>query len=538
MRCTKCGTKSTTSRKFCAACGSPLSRRCPKCGAENAPSSAFCEDCGTALAGHAASASASSPQTASTAPNVRVTPEQPAGDPIDGERKTVTALFADIKGSTELQRDLDPEDARAIVDLLFFPTGGGKTEAYLGLVAFTLVLRRLRNPGISSAGVSVLMRYTLRLLTLEQLARAATMICALELEREKDVAKFGQWPFEIGLWVGMAATPNRMGRKEEPDQSTARARTLAFKNDDHRPSPIPLENCPWCGQKFTRNSFHLKPNSDQPRSDDRVRKPRLRVQGRSCAANRSNRRTDLPTAAMLHRRHCGQVCRGSPGLHIGALFGKVERFDREGFYGPCDPGDGAALEEPLLPPDLIIQDELHLIFGPLGTMAGLYETAVDALSTRDVSGKRVGPKIVASTATVRRADAQARALFARSGVEVFPPPGIDRRDSFFALTVPASTRNPRLYAGIAAQGRSLKVVLFRSYLALLAAAQRKYAAEGGDKNLKNPADPYMTLVGYFGSLRELGGRRRIIEDEVNSRLQSYGSRKRIGEAEGLSPTAK
>src|SRR6266446_1996664 len=115
MRCTKCGTKSTTSRKFCAACGSPLSRSCPKCGAENAPSSAFCEDCGTALAGRAASAAASSPQ-ASTAPNIRVTPEQSAGDPLDGERKTVTALFADIKGSMELMEDLDPEEARAIID--------------------------------------------------------------------------------------------------------------------------------------------------------------------------------------------------------------------------------------------------------------------------------------------------------------------------------------------------------------------------------------------------------------------------------------
>src|SRR5216683_3304852 len=109
MRCTKCGTESTTNRKFCAACGSPLSNRCPKCGAENAPSSAFCEDCGTALAGHAASA-------ASTAPQIRVTPESSSSEPLVGERKTVTALFADIKGSTELMEDLDPEEARAIID--------------------------------------------------------------------------------------------------------------------------------------------------------------------------------------------------------------------------------------------------------------------------------------------------------------------------------------------------------------------------------------------------------------------------------------
>jgi class 3 adenylate cyclase len=117
MRCTKCGTESTTSRKFCAACGSPLPRRCPACGVENAPSSAFCEDCGAALAANVASAATGSPQAASTTPQLRVTPEQPeALAPTDGERKTVTALFADIKGSTELMRDLDPEEARAIVD--------------------------------------------------------------------------------------------------------------------------------------------------------------------------------------------------------------------------------------------------------------------------------------------------------------------------------------------------------------------------------------------------------------------------------------
>src|SRR6266540_987246 len=109
---------------------------------------------------------------------------------------------------------IDPHhDDREIVDLLFFPTGGGKTEAYLGLAALTLVYRRLSRPGIASAGLSVLMRYTLRLLTLDQLARAAALICALELERESQPERLGEWPFEIGLWVGLAATPNRMGEK-------------------------------------------------------------------------------------------------------------------------------------------------------------------------------------------------------------------------------------------------------------------------------------------------------------------------------------
>ena len=131
-------------------------------------------------------------------------------------------------------------DDRGVADLIYFPTGGGKTEAYLGLAAFTLVLRRLRNPGPSSAGVTVLMRYTLRLLTLDQLGRAATLICALELERERDVARLGAWPFEIGLWVGSAATPNVMGSKHDKRKDTARARTIASASRPRRatsPSP-------------------------------------------------------------------------------------------------------------------------------------------------------------------------------------------------------------------------------------------------------------------------------------------------------------
>ncbi len=189
-------------------------------------------------------------------------------------------------------------DDRKIVDLLFFPTGGGKTEAYLGLAAFTLVLRRLRNPGLASAGVSVLMRYTLRLLTLDQLGRAATLICALELERLKPDAKLGDWPFEIGLWVGQAATPNRMGEKGNNDPNTARLRTRRFWDNDRNPSPIPLEECPWCGQKFGQNSFRLVPNNDRP-----VPEPGLRILGKSAPPDRRSGRADLPPVAVFHHCH-------------------------------------------------------------------------------------------------------------------------------------------------------------------------------------------------------------------------------------------
>ena len=142
---------------------------------------------------------------------------------------------------------------REVVDLLFFPTGGGKTEAYLGLAAFTLVYRRLKNPDYASPGLSVLMRYTLRLLTLDQLSREATLICALELERHKDPDTLGPWPFEIGLWVGRAATPNQMGSKGDNNPYSARSKTIAFQNDDRKPAPIPSKTARGAARSSSRS---------------------------------------------------------------------------------------------------------------------------------------------------------------------------------------------------------------------------------------------------------------------------------------------
>jgi hypothetical protein len=431
---------------------------------------------------------------------------------------------------------VDPVHAdRKVVDLLFFPTGGGKTEAYLGLSAFTLVLRRLRNPGVTGAGLGVLMRYTLRLLTLDQLGRAATLICALELLRQENADKLGDWPFEIGLWVGKAATPNWMGRKGDGNTETARAKTIAFKNDDRKPSPIPLEECPWCGTKFKANSFELLPGPEFPED------LRVNCVNRRCAFSRGQALPILGVDEPIYRRlPCFMIATvdkfaAMPWTgEVGGFFGRVERYDRNGFYGPCAPLKGQPLpDRRLLPPDLIIQDELHLISGPLGTLVGLYETAIDALCTVERDGHQFGPKIVASTATVRRAESQIRALFNRRTVDVFPPPGPDRRNSYFAEVHPSSRSNARSYVGIAAQGRSPKVVMLRTYLVLLATAQKAYAAWKKRGDPANPADPYMTLLGYFNSLRELGGARRIVEDEVTARLSSYADRKRVGEAEGL-----
>lgn len=429
---------------------------------------------------------------------------------------------------------------REAVDLLFFPTGGGKTEAYLGLAAFTLILRRLRHPGISSAGLTVLMRYTLRLLTLDQLGRAATLICALEMERRQHADKLGDWPFEIGLWVGNAATPNVMGKKNDGNSSSARARTIAYKNNSQKAPPLPLEECPWCGTKFNPNSFNLIPNQDNP-TDLRITCVNRGDPSKGILPCDFTRNNPLPILAVdepIYRRlPCFLIATvdkfaAMPWTGpVGAFFGRADRYDKNGFYGPCEPNVGLPVPSPLQPPDLIIQDELHLISGPMGTMVGLYESALDELCLRKVGDRNIRPKIIASTATVRRAERQIRALFCRRTVDIFPPPGPDRRDSFFAHTHTTEQSHARLYLGVAAQGRSLKVVLLRVYLALLGAAQKWYEANGGKKNKDNPADPYMTLLGYFNSLRELGGSRRIIEDEVSTQITNRSHRKREGEAD-------
>jgi hypothetical protein len=424
----------------------------------------------------------------------------------------------------------DPKHAdRETVDLLFFPTGGGKTEAYLGLAAFALVLRRLRKPSIESAGVTVLMRYTLRLLTLDQLGRATALICALELEREKAVDRLGEHPFEIGLWVGSAATPNKMGKRRPGAQApdgTALKRTLEFKRG-RGGSPIPLESCPWCRHRFTTDSFRLEPNINEPQDLF------VSCANPSCDFTGDRRLPIIAVDEPIYRRlPCFLISTVDKfaalpwTAEVGQLLGHVNRHSPTGGFSR-DPAGGSVK---ILPPELVIQDELHLISGPLGTVAGIYEGAIDVLASREVGGKTVRPKIVASTATVRRAKAQIRALFDRPDVVIFPPPGPDRRDSFFAKTTPESESPGREYVGIAAQGRSLKVVYLRALVALMGGAQALYAQGKADPD--NPVDPYMTLVGYFNSLRELGGSRRIAEDEVSLKLKNR-PRRRIEPAEAM-----
>jgi Helicase conserved C-terminal domain len=422
-----------------------------------------------------------------------------------------------------------------LVDLLFFPTGGGKTEAYLGLAAFTIAYRRMGGSGVLGAGVSVIMRYTLRLLTVDQLSRAAGVVCALELLRGdpsyrdgKGNRILGDWPIEIGLWVGSDASPNRLGGKGKTGDDTAIGRVRAYKSGKSKRAPAPIKACPWCGTPFTPQSFRCTPNEAPTNLEIRCTNVKCDFTGNRALPVLT---VDQPIYRRLPAFLIATIDKFASLPWVGesgAFFGHVDRFDPAvGFFGAAETG-GTPLDNghKLDPPDLIIQDELHLISGPLGTVAGLYETAIDALAQRRIGDNIARPKIVASTATVRRAEAQIQALFDRNRTAVFPPPGIDRGDSFFARTLTSAQSPARLYLGVAAQGRGPKLVFLRALVTLLAAAeserQREIAAGGSGET----ADPYMTALCYFNALRELGGARRIVEDEVRDRVSRYGTDRR------------
>ena len=426
---------------------------------------------------------------------------------------------------------------RKVADLIYFPTGGGKTEAYLGLIAFTLLLRRLRGKSRpdEGRGVAVILRYTLRLLTLDQLGRAATLICALEEMRRLEPQRLGNTRFTVGLWVGRGASANTL-----KDVHKALHDFTPGRHD----SPFPLTSCPWCGQHIKIHNIKLLDDKGKP-SKTRYKRAVVYCEGSVCLFTEGKRPgqglpvlfvdeqiyQELPEFIVATVDKYAMVpWRGQSGM----LFGRATHLDAQRAYGVMDsiPKGATPLPDGLLPPELVVQDELHLISGPLGTMVGLYEAAIDYLCERSLDGERsvdgqrsvdaqrYGPKVVCSTATVRRAREQIRALFGRE-TAIFPPRGIDEGDNFFSKVDDQSPG--RLYLGVGAPGRALRAVSVRTYATLLAAAQKHFDPKGPPEQ---PADPYMTLVGYFNSLRELGGMRRLVEDEVRNRVASFDLGKR------------
>ena len=423
-------------------------------------------------------------------------------------------------------------------DLLWFPTGGGKTEAYLGLAAYTMAVRRLqKNAGGRDGenGVAVLMRYPLRLLTLQQFQRAATLICACEQIRLGDTARWGETPFRLGLWVGRKTTPNRTAQSAEVVEALRSGRRPVFGVG----SPHQFAACPWCGAVIDPGQHIMVEHYPAGRARTLIYCGDAR--GQCEYSRRQSPDEGLPLLVVdeeIYRRppamliatvdKFAQMAWQGP---VQALFGQVTGWcPRHGFRSPDledtnshqaagrFPAIATRPHALLRPPDLIIQDELHLISGPLGSLVGIYEGAVDQLATWEVDGKKVRPKVIASTATVRRAAAQVSALFNRQ-VRVFPPPGLEAGANFFSRELPVSDVAPgRLYVGVCAPGRRLKPALIRVYVAALAAGQTLYEKYG------EAADPFLTAVGYFSSLRELGGMRRLVDDDVRSLLTQIGSR--------------
>lgn len=479
-------------------------------------------------------------------------------------------ILLNIPTVTQLDHDDRVDPVAAVADLLWFPTGGGKTEAYLGVAAYTIALRRLQGTlgdgdfeRVGDGGVTVIMRYTLRLLTLQQFQRATTLMCALELLRQqKNRSEGGRWgkePFRIGLWVGNKSTP---GRTEDANEWTKRQQgSKAWDAGAGSSSPLQLTNCPWCGERLTPNDLRIETfRSGRGRtllycSDKRGKcdftPKKSEEEGIPVLVVDEEIYRLLPTLLLATVDKFAQMpWRGE----AAALFGRVSgRCERHGFLTPeheasasgdracrgVHPKKGkfpatAKQEHPWLrPPDLVIQDELHLISGPLGTMVGLYETAVDELSTwkyqrRDGDVVEVRPKVIASTATTRRASKQVQQLFLRN-VDIFPPSGLDVEDNFFARQRPPSPETPgRRYLGVCAPGKSRPAALIRVYVAFLTAAQRLYE-ELGEEGKGGLVDPYMTLLGYFNSLRELGGMRRLVDDDVKTRA----FRVNLNEPDGL-----
>jgi hypothetical protein len=423
----------------------------------------------------------------------------------------------------------------AKAQLLFFPTGGGKTEAYLGLAAYTFAIRRRQGvvgtsdePLDGRAGVAVLMRYTLRLLTAQQFQRATALVCAAELARRADPATWGDEPFRIGLWVGTDVSPKRY---EEAETQLAKVN----EGRGYRLTVLQIQRCPWCGSTIGAR-------------DVRAVKAKRRVfvhcgddLGGCPFAEGGAAADGLPVLTVDEEIYrlapvfviatVDKFARLTREGEAASLFGYVaKRCARHGYVHPdyrhCDIKDGskhptkdglpAAAVHPvgrLRPPDLVIQDELHLITGALGTTVGLFEVAIDVTASwRDAEGRPVRPLLVASTATARNAPDQVRALYGRD-VTIFPPQVLDAGETFFAKEEPVSEQFPgRRYLGISTTGVRLTTAEIRVAEILMAAGQLLLDRSG------QAADPFLTLVGYFSATRELAGMARYLGDDIQTAL--------------------
>ncbi len=381
---------------------------------------------------------------------------------------------------------------REIVDLIWFPTGGGKTEAYLGLSAYTIFIRRMLNK--DDKGTAILMRYTLRLLTAQQYERASAMICACEVIRKEHEDLFGKARITIGLWVGASTTPNTM-------KDAVKAYEKLYKGGGS--NPFIILKCPWCGAQMGLVQ-RGKDLWDLP-GYRKVSGPHGR---KSFAFRCRNSRCDFSKVDLPLLVVDEAIYETPPTL----LLGTVDKFAMLPFRPQAQTLFGYDKKgNKISSPDLIIQDELHLISGPLGSMVGHYETLIRELCTTRTATGEIHPKIIASTATISRAKEQCHALYGSDKVFQFPPSGLDAGDSFFAKEDQA--QNGRRYVGILATGSSSDATTaIRLFASLL------YGAKAMEVNEEKDRDPYWTNVGYYNSIRELGQAATWIRADIDQHL--------------------
>ena len=388
-----------------------------------------------------------------------------------------------------------PEDnERDIVDLIWFPTGGGKTEAYLGLTAVTIFFRRLIDP--DDAGTAVLMRYTLRLLTTQQFQRSASLICACEMIR-RESTELGLDPITIGLWVGGSLTPNK--------RSNAVTALTRLSQGKTRENPFIVIQCPWCGAQMGPVSTGNRVRIFGYEKKLRPSTVKFRCHDSACDFSR-----ELPLKVIDE-----EIYESPPAL----LLGTVDKFALLPWFPEARALFGIRDGDNVSPPNLVIQDELHLISGPLGSMVGHYETVIDELCSRTKEDHKIRPKIIASTATISRAEEQVQSLYARD-VFLFPPQCLRAGDSFFAKE--DESLPGRLYAGVHASALPSHVTAQVRVLAALLQATRSAQVSNESKR-----DPYWTLIDYFNSLRELGHAATLIRADIREYLNAMWNRKKI-----------
>jgi len=418
-------------------------------------------------------------------------------------------VLLNLPGVTRLDHPDRSEHASALADLIWFPTGGGKTEAYLAAMAYHMFRERLvmadGGDPLPRDGTNVLMRYTLRMLTTQQFQRAASLICAMERIRREP----GRWGiqsmpgrrFSLGLWVGGDGSPNRI--------SEARSAMTAYRNAKSNGNPLVLTECPWCRCSIGRVPAG-KGHELAGIFDHRDEGPRLLCPDSSCDFGAEDPQRWLPVEVIDER-----IYQSPPSLVIATadkLAMTAYRPEARALFG-LEARQGTVVRASC-PPGLIIQDELHLISGPLGTMYALYEGIFERLCSYEVNGVTVRPKIIASTATIRGAGEQVMALYGRKETRLFPSPGLAHKPP---TTTEADAGQPpalapgRLYLGIHAPNYSSILTTQVRVLSSLAARVGQLAA--------CERDPWWTLLAFYNSIRELGGAKTLFDSDIRSRLK-------------------